>query len=88
MTALVGGIVLCRLQPILRGVSQVVLIAVVPLAFEVDLFGAGVVYLSVRHSSEPFSDLVVHIAALTVVLGVLATVRMTALLLLDAPSEL
>jgi len=84
MAALVAGIVLCRLQPMLQGASQLALVAVVPLVFAVDLFGAGILYLLVLHSGEPFSDLLVHLSALTAVLGVLATVRLASLLLLDA----
>ncbi len=74
MSALVSGILVYRLAPLLRGAAQLYLIPVVPMAFAAGLFGSGIVYLSVRHSVDDPPMWLVHIAALTVVGGIASTV--------------
>lgn len=75
MAVLISGIVLHRLLPRLRGAAQLALIMIVPVAFASDLFGSGILYLSVRHSMDDPPMLLVHLAALTVVGGTAALVK-------------
>lgn len=74
MSALVSGIVLSRLVPQLTGMAHACLIPLVPMAFAAGLFGSGILYLSVRHSVEDPPMLLVHLAALTVVVSIAGTV--------------
>jgi hypothetical protein len=74
MSGVVGGIVLYRLIPLVKGWSQLALITIVPMAFAADLFGTGIVYLSVRHGFEDPSMVLLSLAALTVSGGIAATV--------------
>lgn len=77
MSALVSGIVVYRLLPMLGGPgSQLSLIPLIPGAFAMGLFGTGILYLSVRHSVDEPNMLLVHLAALTVVAGIAATIRL------------
>ncbi len=77
MSALVSGILAFRLAPLLpRARDQVALIALVPSAFALGLFGTGILYLSVRHGFDDPPMLLVHLAALTVVGGIASTVRL------------
>lgn len=77
MSALVGGIIIYRLVPILTtNTARLSLITVIPIAFAMGLFGTGILYLSVRHSVDDPPMVLVHLAALTVVGGIAATVRL------------
>lgn len=77
MSALVSGIVIYRLLPMLNGVtSQLSLIPLIPGAFAMGLFGTGILYLSVRHSVDEPNMILVHLSALTVVAGIAGTVRL------------
>jgi hypothetical protein len=81
MSALVSGIVIYRLAPMLSGFALLYLIPVVPMAFAAGLFGSGILYLSVRHSGNHPSMVLVHLAALTVVGGIASTVGLLGRLL-------
>jgi hypothetical protein len=81
MSALVSGIVIFRLAPMLRGAALLYLIPVVPMAFAAGLFGSGILYLSVRHSVVNPPLVWVHLAALTVVGGIASTVGLLGKLL-------
>lgn len=85
MSALVSGILVYRLVPALGGRRNLYLIPVVPMAFASGLFGSGILYLSVRHSIDGPSMLVVHLAALTVVGAIASTVSLLARTLLPSP---
>ncbi|MFN9525658.1 MAG: hypothetical protein ACK561_15145 [Pseudomonadaceae bacterium] len=77
MSALVGGILIYRLLPFLRGLAgTLALLSIIPGAFAMGLFGTGILYLSVRHSVDEPNMLLVHLAALTLVGGIAATVRL------------
>ncbi len=77
MSALVSGIIVYRLVPLLKTpTAQLSLIPLVPSAFAMGLFGTGILYLSVRHSVDDPNMVLVHAAALTVVGGIAATVRL------------
>lgn len=80
MSALIGGIAIWRLVPLLGGRRQLLLLTIPPLAFGVDAVGSGFLYLAVRHSPDP-SALALHLTAISVVLGGAATVRLLAMLL-------
>lgn len=86
MSALIGGIVLYRLVPLLRGRFELALASIPPLAFGVDAIGSGFLYLALRHSEAPPMWLL-HVAAVTVVLGGALTVRLVALLLSAGAAE-
>ncbi|MGE4427849.1 MAG: hypothetical protein AB7G37_15475 [Solirubrobacteraceae bacterium] len=81
MSGIVGGIVIYRLVPYLRGVQRLALLTIVPMAFAADLFGTGILYLSVRHGFEDPSMVLVHLAALTVSGGIAATIALLGRLL-------
>jgi hypothetical protein len=81
MSALVSGILVFRLAPLLRGAAQLYLLPVVPMAFAAGLFGSGILYLTVRHSVDDPPMLLVHLAALTVVAGIASTVGLLGRLL-------
>jgi hypothetical protein len=87
MSALVSGIVVYRLAPLLKGAGYLYLIPVVPMAFAAGLFGSGILYLSVRHSVDNPPMVLVHIAALTVVAGIASTVGLLGKLLVVGKSE-
>lgn len=76
MSALVSGIIVYRLVPLLSGWGYLSLIPLVPMAFAAGLFGSGILYLSVRHSVDNPPMWLVHLAALTVVGGIAATVAL------------
>jgi hypothetical protein len=84
MSALVAGIVIWRIVPLLKGINQLALIVISPLAFAVEAFGSGFFYLAVRHSGEEPSDVLLYVGALTVVLGTALSVRLLTLMLPDA----
>ena len=86
MSALVSGLIVARLAPMLRGAAQLYLILLVPMAFAAGLFGTGILYLSVRHSVDNPNMLLVHVAALTVVAGIAGTVAMLGRHLVVAPA--
>lgn len=86
MSALVSGIVVARLAPLLKGSAQLYLIPLVPTAFAAGLFGSGILYLSVRHSVDNPNMLLVHLSALTVVAGIASTVALLGRHLVVAPS--
>lgn len=81
MSALVSGIIVFRVVPLLKGVEYLSLIPIVPMAFAAGLFGTGILYLSVRHGIEDPPMLLVHVAALTVVVGIAGTVALLGKLL-------
>jgi hypothetical protein len=81
MSALVSGILVYRIAPLLRGAQYLYLIPLVPMAFAAGLFGSGILYLSVRHSVDNPPMWLVHIAALTVVGGIASTVGLLGRLL-------
>ncbi len=81
MSALVSGILVYRLVPLLDGVGYLSLIPLIPMAFAAGLFGTGILYLSVRHGIEDPPMLLVHLAALTVVGGIASTVALLGRLL-------
>lgn len=77
MSALVSGIVVYRLAPLLKTpAQQLALIPLVPSLFAAGLLGTGILYLSVRHGMDDPPMLLVHLAALTVVGGIAGTVRL------------
>ncbi|OLM16745.1 MULTISPECIES: hypothetical protein [unclassified Pseudonocardia] len=77
MSALVGGMITYRLVPLLTTpVARLTLVPLIPVCFAMGLFGSGILYLSVRHGLEDPPMLLVHVAALTVVAGIAATVRL------------
>lgn len=83
MSALVGGIVVFRLAPVLRGVGYLYLVPLVPMAFAAGLFGSGILYLVVRHSGAHPSMPWLHLTALTVVAGIACTVRLLGRVLVE-----
>jgi hypothetical protein len=83
MSALISGMVLARLVPRLKGLDQLALFMIPPLAFAVDAFGSGFVYLALRHSENP-PYVLLQLGALTVALGGALTVRLLASTLLPA----
>lgn len=84
MSALVSGILVYRIAPLLRTPSaQLALIPLVPGSFAFGLFGTGILYLWLRHSSDEPAMWLVHLAALTVVGGIAATVRLLGRLLVE-----
>lgn len=83
MSALIGGLVIHKLVPLLSDWSQWMLATIPPLAFGVDAVGSGFLYLALRHSEDP-PPVLLHIAAITVVVGGALTVRLLAMLLPDA----
>ncbi len=87
MSALVSGILVFRLAPLLRGAAQLYLVPLVPMAFAAGLFGSGILYLSARHSVDDPPMLLVHVTALTVVAGIASTVGLLGRLLV-APKEI
>jgi hypothetical protein len=82
MSALIGGIAIYRLVPLLHGRAQLILLTIPPLAFGVDAVGSGFLYLALRNSENP-STVLLHVAAVTVALGGALTVRLLAMLLPD-----
>lgn len=88
MAAVVGGIVVHRLHPLLTtGRAQLSLIMVVPMAFAMDLFGGGILYLSIRHSVDNPPMWLMHIAALTVAGAIAATVHLLGTTLVQRRSD-
>ncbi|QZT59882.1 hypothetical protein JN084_08650 [Mycolicibacterium austroafricanum] len=81
MSALVSGILVYRLVPMLRGAGYLSLIPLVPMAFAAGLFGSGILYLSIRHGIEDPPMWLVHLAALTVVGGIASTIALLGKLL-------
>ncbi|OBH11169.1 hypothetical protein A5695_20020 [Mycobacterium sp. E1747] len=81
MSALVSGILVYRMVPLLHGWGYLSLISLVPMAFAAGLFGTGILYLSVRHGIKNPPMLLVHVAALTVVGGIASTVALLGKLL-------
>jgi hypothetical protein len=76
MSAVMTGIVVWRLLPLLGTPgSQLGLFMLPPLAFALDAVGAGIFYLSVRHSPDP-SSFWLHVTAITVALGGAGTVHL------------
>jgi len=66
-----AGIAFYRLLPLLRGWERAGLVAVVPVCFAAGAFGAGFLYLALRHSDLDVPDLVLSVAALvTVAIGI------------------
>jgi hypothetical protein len=66
-----AAIVYVRLVPLLRGVSQLAHLAVVPVCFCADSFGSGFLYLAARHSgSHPPMALLSILALVTVATAV------------------
>lgn len=82
MSALISGLVIYRLAPLLTGRAQLALLAVPPMAFSVDAVGSGFLYLAIRHSPNP-PTVLLYLGAVTVALGGALTVRLLALLLTD-----
>lgn len=83
MSALISGIIAYRLTPKLHGIGQLALIPLIPMSFAAGLFGSGIIYLSVRHSVEDPPMLWAHLAAVTVVVGILSTVAVLGRLLVE-----
>lgn len=83
MSALVAGILIYRLLPLLQGTAKLSLLLVSPIAFAVEAFGSGFIYLAIRHSGESPSDVLLYLGALTVPLGTYCSVRLLTLLLPD-----
>lgn len=81
MSALVSGILVFRLVPLLKGWGYLSLIPLVPMAFAAGLFGTGILYLSVRHGIQDPPMWLVSVAALTVVGGIASTVALLGKLL-------
>jgi hypothetical protein len=76
MSALIGGLLIARLATRLRGWDQLALVAIVPMAFGAGLFGTGILYLSVRYSSDQSPMWLLSLAALTVPLAIAWTARL------------
>ncbi|MDO3401762.1 hypothetical protein O6072_06550 [Mycolicibacterium neoaurum] len=74
MSALVSGLIVAGWLPAMRGRDQLYLVLLVPSTFGAGLFGTGILYLSVRHSTASSHTFLVHVTALTVVAGIAATV--------------
>lgn len=90
MSALVSGILVFRLVPLLKGWGYLSLIPLVPMTFAAGLFGSGILYLSVRHGIQDPPMWLVSVAALTVVGGIASTVALLGKLLikpLEAAAE-
>jgi hypothetical protein len=73
-----AAIILYRLVPLLKGWERIVLLGVVPFAFASNTFGSGFLYLAARHSSEHPSALLLHVAAVSAVLGTYAVIWIAA----------
>jgi hypothetical protein len=82
MSALIAGLAMWRLVPLLRGSRQLLLFALPPLAFGVDAVGSGFIYLALRNANHP-SDFLIHVSCLTVAAGGALTVRLLAMMLPD-----
>lgn len=80
MSALIGGVLLWKLIPLVRGPWRLGLVLVTPVAFAMEAFGGGVIYLALRHGSENPSSVLLHVAALTVPLGTICTAKLLTLL--------
>ncbi|POP54045.1 hypothetical protein D0911_03850 [Zhongshania marina] len=77
MSALVGGIIIYRVLPKVKGrIESLSLVPVIPGAFAMGLFGSGIVYLSVRQIEELQDTILLHLAALTVVIGIASTINL------------
>jgi hypothetical protein len=87
MSALVSGILVFRLVPLLKGWGYLSLIPLVPMTFAAGLFGSGILYLSVRHGIENPPMWLVSVAALTVVGGIASTVALLGTLLVKPLEE-
>src|SRR5215210_1558616 len=84
MSAVMTGIVVWRLLPLLRSPgSQLGLFMLPPMAFALDAVGSGIFYLSVRHSPDP-SSFWLHVTAITVALGGAGTVYLLSYLVRGA----
>lgn len=81
MSALMAGIVIYRVQPLLQGGAKAALMAIPPLAFAMDAFGSGFIYLAIRHSGEDPSMVLIYFGAITAVLGTAGVVKLLTLLL-------
>lgn len=85
MSALVSGIIVYRLAPMLRGAAVLYLVPLIPMAFAAGLFGSGILYLSVRHSVDHPPMVWTYVTALTVVGGIASTVALLGKLLVVPP---
>lgn len=73
-----AAIILYRLVPLLKGWEYIMLLGVLPFSFASNTFGMGMLYLSARHLQETPSMTVLHLAALTAVIGTFCTIWMAA----------
>jgi hypothetical protein len=73
-----AAIILYRLVPLLKGWEQLVLLGVVPFAFASNTFASGFLYLAARHSSEHPSPVLLHLTALSAVVGTYAVIWIAA----------
>lgn len=80
MSAFIGGVLLWRLIPLVQGPWRLGLVLVTPVAFAMEAFGGGVVYLAVRHGSEDPSMVLLYLTSLTVPLSTLCTTKLLTLL--------
>lgn len=86
MSALMAGIVIWKLLPLIEGKSaQLMLFTIPPMAFALDAVGSGIFYLTVRHSENP-TTFWLYVTAITVVLGGAGTVHMLSYLVTGTPT--
>lgn len=76
MSAVISGIIASRLVPLLRGASQLYLLLLVPSCFAYGLFGSGIIYLSIRTSSDNPPMWALYLGALTVAGAIAWTIAM------------
>lgn len=86
MSAFIGGVLFWKLIPLVRGGWRLGLVMVTPVAFAMEAFGGGAIYLALRHGSADPSMLVLHIAALTVPLSTLCTAKLLTVLVPVPPA--
>jgi len=58
-----AGIMLFKLEPVLKGWEKLALLFLVPVAFAANTFGGGWLYLAARHAENP-SPVLIHITAI------------------------
>lgn len=69
-----GGIIIHRLEPHLKGWGKLALLFPVSWAFAANSFGSGFLYLSARHLEPAISQPLLHLAASSAALGSILTV--------------
>lgn len=73
-----AAIILYRLVPLLKDWQKLLLLPVVPIAFATNSFGSCWLYISARHATPAVSQFVLHLAALSAVVGSVLTIWVAA----------